>query len=124
MLGLESREAEQQLIEEQKKGENLGYVLGWFCGGMLVFGVIVAAFTFRQGSRRKAVQAVLLPIMVLAGIAAWFLLLSGISQLFSMGREWDDVVILLLLAGLFFLPIVGLRFLRSLQWPAYDGRSH
>jgi arginine exporter protein ArgO len=124
MLGLESREAEQQLIEEQKKGENLGYVLGWFCGGMLVFGVIVAAFTFRQGSRRKAIQAVLLPIMVLAGIAAWFLLLSGISQLFSMGREWDDVVILLLLAGLFFLPIVGLRFLRSLQWPAYGGRSH
>jgi hypothetical protein len=124
MLGLSSRADEQQLIEELKKSDNLDYVLGWFCGSMLIVGMIVAAIFFRQGRRRKSVQALVLPLFVLVATAIWFALMYGITEMFSLDQKSDFFMVPLFFIVFFSFPIIGLRFLRSLQWPAWRGMNH
>lgn len=101
--------------EPAHRGDDIGYVLGWFCGGILALGVVVAVVYLVQGSPRKAFQAVALPVTYLA----WFFLILGIGlwadpQKDSIG---EAIALGVLIAGLLFLPILGVYVLRKLPWP-------
>jgi hypothetical protein len=107
---------ESAIRDSEQRQNNLGYVLGWFCGGMLILGVIVSAVNLFQGHRRKAFQAIILPI----GVLAWVLPLMWIAQ--GVAATWvSATLVLLLFGGIIFVPLLGLRFLRSLAWPSRVG---
>ena len=113
MFDLESRESEQKPVH--KSGENnLGYVLGWFCGGILILGVVVAAVNVFLGHRRKAFQAVILPSAVIAWL---FLIMDGLRPMLPDTEGGNATWVLLLIGGIIFIPLLGLRLLRSFPWP-------
>jgi len=93
----------------------MGYVLGWFCGGILALGVVVAAVNLAQGSPRKAFQAVALPVATIV----WFFLILGIGvwadpKKNSMG---ETIFLAAMFGGILLLPILGVYVLRKLSWP-------
>jgi len=114
---------ESVTLESEQSEHDLGSVLGWFCGGLLIVGVIVAAVHFYQGDRRKAFQAIVLPIAVLVWIFVVLLLvvITGPATRHAgfAFQEWAGLLtILLICGGIVVIPIFGLRFLRDLDWPA------
>jgi len=103
--------------ESEQRENNLGYVLGWCCGGLPIVGVIVSAVNFFQGDRRKAFQAIVLPAAVLAWVSG-VVVLAAVTGADSAGWAWQSAMYLLLFGGTAVIPIFGLRFLRDLAWPA------
>ena len=93
--------------------DDIGYVLGWFCGGALLLGAIVAVVYLNQGSPRKAFQAIVLPVVVVI----WFFGVLGLA----VGAGEDSILVLWL--GLPFLPILGVYVLRKIRWPAARGTA-
>jgi len=99
----------------EDKQENLGYLLGWFCGGILILGVIVSAINLFQHHYRKAFQAIILPF----GPIAWmFLCMSGFEPLLRDPSEFVEAVMMIsLFGGIIALPFLELRFLKNMAWP-------
>ncbi len=94
--------------------DDLGYVVGWFCGGILIVGWIVAIVCLAMGSVRRAFQAFVLPL----GVVAWlFLMMEGVWPRVPDTETGAMVSVLLLFGGILLIPIVGLLILRSLSWP-------
>jgi len=94
--------------------DDLGYVLGWFCGGILVVGWIVALVSIAMGAPRRALQAFVLPL----GVVAWlFLMMEGVWPRIPDTETGAMVSVLLLFGGILLIPILGLWLLRSLPWP-------
>lgn len=98
----------------EKNRDNLGYVLGWFCGGMLVLGAIVSLIHFVLGNRRKGFQAIVLPLVVVAWL---FIIMDGVRPAMPDTENGAAVWVLLLFGGIIFLPIIVLALLRKLAWP-------
>jgi len=100
-------DAARRVFEQQEN--DLGYVLGWLCGGIAILGLLVAIVNLSKGRRRKAFQAVVLPAIVIA----WLFFCMDVLG----GAEANDVAIVLLLVGIVFLPVLGLWALRRSDWP-------
>jgi hypothetical protein len=115
---------ESVIRDSEQKQDNLGYILGWLCGGTLILGVIVSAVDLFQGHRRKAFQAIILPVIVLAWVFG-IMFVIAIAELITKGRyeTWVQLLMVPLFGGIIFVPLLGLRFLRDLAWPARVGRQ-
>lgn len=105
------------LLASQKPADrdDVGYVLGWFCGGILVLGVVVAVVYLIQGSRRKAFHAAVLPVVELLCLVLTIALASSLERI---NTKLSDVASFLFFAELIFLPILGVYLLRKIPWPA------
>ena len=93
--------------------DDIGYVLGWFCGGILVLGVVMAVVFLVQGSYRKAFQAVALPVTVVLWIT---LMMEGLVVRSHGIRE--DIGVIGVLLGVSLLPILLVYLVRKVTWPA------
>jgi hypothetical protein len=93
--------------------DDIGYVLGWFCGGILALGVVMGVVFLIQGSMRKAFQAVALPVAVLLWIT---LMMEGLVVHSSHGIG-EDIGIIGVLVGVSLLPILLVYLVRKLPWP-------
>ena len=108
----ESTKQKEGIIEEPKEHEfeyfeeDIGYLLGWFCGGILVFALIISLVNLISGNRRKAFQAFVVPFPVIAWV---LILLSSIEE--------ETIGMLLIIGGIIFLPILTIWVLRNLPWP-------
>jgi hypothetical protein len=91
-------------------GDDIGYVLGWFCGGIGILALVMAVVFLVQGSPRKAFQAMALTVAEIA----WMLAMIGLG---SASRAAEEIAGAGILAGLAFLPILGVYVLRKLSWP-------
>jgi hypothetical protein len=98
----------------EKNRDNLGYVLGWFCGGILVLGAIVSLTHLALCNYRKGFQAILLPLVVVAWL---FIIMDGVRPAMPETEGGAAVWVLLLLGGIVLLPIIVLALLRRLAWP-------
>jgi hypothetical protein len=102
--------------------DDIGYVLGWFCAGILALGVVMAVVYLVQRSYRKAFQAVALPVAVLSWIT---LMMEGLVEPSAytdargivhhgIGR---DIGVIGVLVGVSLLPILLVYLVRKLPWP-------
>jgi hypothetical protein len=93
---------------------DLGYLLGWFCGGMLVFGVLVGIISILRSQTRRAFQALALPLAVLAWI---FFIMEFLEPRMANVNAGDAIWVLLLIGGILVIPVAGLWILRHVPWP-------
>lgn len=93
--------------------DDIGYVLGWFCAGILALGVVMGIVFAVQGSWRKAFQAVALPVAVLLWIT---LMMEGLVVHSSHGIG-QDIGVIGVLVGVSLLPILLVYVVRKLPWP-------
>ena len=100
--------------------DDLGYVLGWFCGGFVIFGFFVAIFYNKSGRPRIAFQAVAqgLGYIVYVGLLVFLMLVAGkLTQLWEVGNTGAEVIFDIFIVGVLAGPILTLRLLRALTWP-------
>jgi hypothetical protein len=91
--------------------QDLGYLLGWFCAILLVVGIIVGGISLAGGAKRRAFQAIVLPVVQL---------ICAIPICMSVDKvtPQDATVLLsLLVAEILLVPVITLRLLRGLPWP-------
>jgi hypothetical protein len=94
----------------QPESEDLSYLLGWFCAGFPIVGIVVFAKNLGQ-NRRKASQAILQPVVLITILA----LLLWTGQGWSRDFDWlAETLFWSLISG---GPLLSLFVLRRLHWP-------
>ncbi len=96
----------QSPITEEPEGrqqENLGFLVGWVGGVVPPIAIMVAAYNYLEGHKRKAFQAL---------IAAWWAYPIFIARAFTSYRpsRFNELVIAV-------MPLITLYLLRKLDWP-------
>ena len=93
--------------------DEIGYILGWVCGGILIVGVALAIGFLVTKQYRKAFQAFVLPW----GTIAWlFIIMDGVRPRMPDTETGATVWVLLLLGGILFIPILLTFIVQSLAW--------
>lgn len=92
--------------QEYQPDDNLGYVIGVFCGVIPIVGIGVMVYHLSKGNRRKALQAIVLPVVLAAYLGS--LLLIGRNW----SRELDWLAQMLWFGGAIGVPLLTLWLLR------------
>lgn len=91
--------------------QDLGYLQGWFCAISLLIGMIVGGISLAGGAMRRAFQAIVLPVVLLICAIPIFMSVDNVNP------QAATALLSLLVAEVVLVPVVTLRFLRSLRWP-------
>ena len=100
--------------QSKPRRDEIGYILGWVCGGILVVGVALALGFLITKQYRKAFQAFVLPF----GSIAWlFLMMEAVWPKMPDTEGGAAASVLLLLGGILIIPIGLTYVLQSIPWP-------
>jgi hypothetical protein len=104
---------------ELQEDQDLGYVLGWFCGGFLIVGVIVGAIAVNKGRKRRAFQAFVQPVATIAAFFVLLLLWAGLETLTGPWRtkSAQETATVTLLLGTVASPLLIQYLLQKMKWP-------
>ena len=100
---------------DQGYREDLGNVIGCFCGVIPVIAMIASVVYLIGGHPRKAFQSIAVSV---ASICVFLVLTFGLNFLYyTKGSPLSVVFIIIYLIGWVFFPLLTLSFLRTLYYP-------